>query len=89
MNGPEAVKILRNNLKFRHAIIGTYVAIFCLVWVWWKYLTSCCYSVGVTGNALPADIALFTSSGADQVLLKPLNKAQFLAASISFIDRRV
>jgi hypothetical protein len=22
MNGPEAVKILRSNLKFRHAIIG-------------------------------------------------------------------
>ena len=40
---------------------------------------------GVTGNALPADIALFLASGADQVLLKPLNKAQFVAALLSFI----
>lgn len=42
---------------------------------------------GVTGNALPADIALFLASGADQVLLKPLKKAQFMTALLSFIDK--
>eukprot|EP01036_Dinobryon_divergens_P025576 gene25576-34137_t len=65
MNGPEAVKILRNDLKFRRPIIG------------------------VTGNALPADIALFLAHGTDQVLLKPLNKAQFVATLLSFmvVDR--
>jgi CheY-like chemotaxis protein len=29
--------------------------------------------LGVTGNALPSDIEHFTSHGADQVLLKPVN----------------
>lgn len=46
------------------------------------------YSAGVTGNALPADIALFKSSGVDQVLLKPLNKDLFKQELLSFIDRR-
>jgi hypothetical protein len=41
---------------------------------------------GVTGNALPADLALFLAHGTDQVLLKPLNKAQFVATLLSFMD---
>eukprot|EP01036_Dinobryon_divergens_P035035 gene35035-45356_t len=54
------------------------------------YLISFEYSAvwyGVTGNALPADIALFLASGADQVLLKPLNKALFMTTLLSFIDK--
>jgi len=29
---------------------------------------------GITGNALPHDIANFLRSGADEVLIKPINK---------------
>jgi hypothetical protein len=46
-------------------------------------------SAGVTGNALPADVALFKASGADQVLLKPLNKATFVSEILSFVDKWV
>ena len=44
-----------------------------------------CSSSGVTGNALPADVALFKASGVDQVLLKPLNKAAFVSELLAFI----
>eukprot|EP01037_Dinobryon_pediforme_P026951 gene26951-29651_t len=43
MNGPEAVRIMRTDMRFAGSIIG------------------------VTGNALPEDIAFFESSGADCV----------------------
>jgi len=33
---------------------------------------------GITGNALPHDIANFLNSGADEVIIKPLTKAKLL-----------
>jgi CheY-like chemotaxis protein len=33
---------------------------------------------GITGNALPQDIANFLESGADEVIIKPLTKAKLL-----------
>jgi hypothetical protein len=33
-------------------------------------------------------VALFKASGVDQVLLKPLNKAAFVAELLTFIDKR-
>jgi CheY-like chemotaxis protein len=35
---------------------------------------------GVTGNGLPSDVDHFLSSGADKVLLKPLDTRAFKAA---------
>eukprot|EP00597_Dinobryon_sp_UTEXLB2267_P008080 CAMPEP_0170084348 /NCGR_PEP_ID=MMETSP0019_2-20121128/19592_1 /TAXON_ID=98059 /ORGANISM="Dinobryon sp., Strain UTEXLB2267" /LENGTH=563 /DNA_ID=CAMNT_0010300441 /DNA_START=238 /DNA_END=1929 /DNA_ORIENTATION=+ len=34
--------------------------------------------IGITGNALPADISMFLSSGANQVITKPLTKTKLL-----------
>jgi CheY-like chemotaxis protein len=56
MNGPEAVSILRDCLKYSGVIIG------------------------ITGNALPADISTFLESGADEVLIKPLTRKKLLDA---------
>jgi hypothetical protein len=33
---------------------------------------------GITGNALPDDIDLFVSSGANQVVTKPLSRAKLM-----------
>jgi len=33
---------------------------------------------GITGNALPQDIANFLESGADEVIIKPLTKAKLV-----------
>ncbi len=41
-----------------------------------------CMYVGVTGNALPDDIALFIASGANEVVTKPLTKAKLMDAVI-------
>jgi len=38
--------------------------------------------IGVTGNALPEDIAKFIASGANTVLTKPLTRAKFLQAIV-------
>jgi CheY-like chemotaxis protein len=35
--------------------------------------------IGVTGNALPEDIAKFKRSGADHVLIKPIHTEELLA----------
>ena len=34
--------------------------------------------IGITGNALPADISTFLMSGADEVLIKPLTRKKLL-----------
>ncbi len=36
--------------------------------------------VGVTGNALPDDIARYIASGANEVITKPLTKSKLLEA---------
>jgi hypothetical protein len=46
-------------------------------------------TIGVTGNALPADMALFRASGVDQILLKPLNRAQFVSELLLIVDRSI
>jgi len=35
---------------------------------------------GITGNALPEDVRMFKESGVNDVLIKPLSKANLLAA---------
>eukprot|EP01035_Chromulina_nebulosa_P069568 gene69568-biopygen41157 len=52
MHGPEAARIMREDLSYRGPIIG------------------------LTGNALPEDIDLFVSGGANQVVTKPLSRAK-------------
>ena len=56
MNGPEAVQIMRKDLKFTGGIIG------------------------VTGNALPADLTYFKECGADLVITKPLTNKKLMDA---------
>ena len=56
MNGPEAVQIMRRDLKFTGGIIG------------------------VTGNALPADLTYFQDCGADLVITKPLTNKKLMDA---------
>ena len=56
MNGPEAVQIMRKELKFTGGIIG------------------------VTGNALPADLTYFKECGADLVITKPLTNKNLVDA---------
>jgi hypothetical protein len=41
--------------------------------------------IGLTGNALPEDIAFFQSNGANKVYIKPLNKDTFLEEILSII----
>jgi CheY-like chemotaxis protein len=41
--------------------------------------------LGITGNALPEDIDFFVSSGANQVITKPLSKAKLLDALHHFL----
>lgn len=36
--------------------------------------------IGITGNALPEDMDFFVSSGADQVVTKPLSRAKLMDA---------
>ena len=38
------------------------------------------YNLGITGNALPEDIDFFLSSGANQVVTKPLSRTKLLDA---------
>eukprot|EP01036_Dinobryon_divergens_P037530 gene37530-biopygen29716 len=61
MHGPEAARIMREELNYRGPIIG------------------------ITGNALPEDIDLFVSSGANQVVTKPLARAKLLDALHHFL----
>jgi len=41
--------------------------------------------IGLTGNALPEDVAFFQSNGANSVYIKPLNKDLFLEELLSII----
>ncbi len=45
-----------------------------------------CLYVGVTGNALPEDIAHFVAQGADEVVLKPLTKSKLLDAITRYMQ---
>ena len=56
LDGPEAVQIMRKDLKFTGGIIG------------------------VTGNALPADLTYFKECGADLVITKPLTNQKLMDA---------
>ena len=64
MNGPEAVQIMRRDLKFTGGIIG------------------------VTGNALPADLTYFKDCGADLVITKPLTNKKLVDAIQAVAQRK-
>ena len=44
--------------------------------------------IGVTGNGLPADVETFISSGANRVLLKPVNAATILTAISAELSKK-
>ena len=78
MNGPEAAAVMRKDLLYTGPIIGTVMPN-----IENKTRVSDHYhydAAGVTGNALPEDIALFISKGASEVLTKPLTKSKLLGA---------
>lgn len=64
MNGPDAVRVMRDELHFRGSIIG------------------------VTGNAMPEDIAYFEQCGADCVVTKPLTNKKLMDAIYSTIRNK-
>ena len=71
MHGPDAARIMREDLLYDGDIIGI---LDCLM--------ECLFNndclAGVTGNALPKDIATFISSGANQVITKPLTRSKLI-----------
>lgn len=64
MSGPEAVQIMRRDMKFTGGIIG------------------------VTGNALPADLTYFEQCGADLVITKPLTNKKLMDAVHSVTNKK-
>jgi CheY-like chemotaxis protein len=80
MHGPEAVGIIRNDLNFNGPIIGIAVSIATSRYVF----NSMLYAAGVTGNALPTDIAKLIASGANEVLTKPVTKAKLIETLRSY-----
>ena len=63
MNGPEAVRVLRESLGYKGVVVG------------------------ITGNALPADLAIFRTAGADEVLIKPLTRKKLLDPIQSYLRK--
>ena len=82
MHGPEAARVMREEVNYRGVILGTWYS-YCLDWMHvfvcdnWK---KCVAVIGITGNALPADMDVFVSSGANQVVTKPLSKTKLMDA---------
>lgn len=83
MNGPEAASIMRYSLQYEGPILGnnnyTFVFSHYSSSVMVLTHTYMCI-VGVTGNALPDDIARYIANGANEVITKPLTKSKLLAA---------
>ena len=75
MHGPEAASIMRSDLHFEGTIIGK----FFFSSLFFDFFRTTLLK-GVTGNALPADMARFIAMGANQVVTKPLTKAKLLEA---------
>jgi CheY-like chemotaxis protein len=44
--------------------------------------------IGLTGNVMPEDVAIFKGQGADAVLTKPLDVNEFLALLEQFSKQR-
>jgi CheY-like chemotaxis protein len=89
MHGPEAARIMREEVNYRGVILGTWYS-YCLDWMHvfvcdnWK---KCVAVIGITGNALPADMDFFESSGANQVVTKPLSKTKLMDALHRFAPK--
>ena len=89
MHGPEAARIMREEVNYRGVILGTWYS-YCLDWMHvfvcdnWK---KCVAVIGITGNALPADMDFFVSSGANQVVTKPLSKTKLMDALHRFAPK--
>ena len=80
MHGPEAASIMRSDLHFGGTIIGSIIhARFFFLFFDFDFFRTTLLK-GVTGNALPADMAHFIAMGANQVVTKPLTKAKLLEA---------
>ena len=76
---------MRNELRYSGPIIGTLLLALFPVPRRLSGLYVCMY-VGVTGNALPEDIAHFVAQGADEVVLKPLTKSKLLDAITRYMQ---
>jgi len=89
MHGPEAARVMREEVSYRGVILGTWHS-YCLDWMHvfvcdnWK---KCVAVIGITGNALPADMDFFESSGANQVVTKPLSKTKLMDALHRFAPK--
>ena len=101
MDGPEAARMMREELNYRGVIIGMqpiivlwmYVCMY-VEYVWYTiplymnsslWLPSIIIVAGITGNALPDDIDLFVSSGANHVITKPLSRVKLMDALHRFV----
>ena len=47
--------------------------------------TDCYEMVGITGNALPADVAKFVESGVNEVIIKPLSKNKLVDCLLRYL----
>eukprot|EP00597_Dinobryon_sp_UTEXLB2267_P001122 CAMPEP_0170073540 /NCGR_PEP_ID=MMETSP0019_2-20121128/10938_1 /TAXON_ID=98059 /ORGANISM="Dinobryon sp., Strain UTEXLB2267" /LENGTH=64 /DNA_ID=CAMNT_0010283133 /DNA_START=45 /DNA_END=236 /DNA_ORIENTATION=+ len=63
-------------MKFEGKIVGMFLSLILLIQL---NLPSLIFS-GITGNALPHDVAHFLESGANEVIIKPLTKAKLVDA---------
>ena len=82
MDGPEAARVMREELGYGGVILGTYFQ-HSILFSWlsrWDNMNCYCELEGITGNVLTEDIDAFISGGANEVISKPLTKAKLLSA---------
>lgn len=102
MNGPECAQYMRQQLGYAGPIIGRYPSflprhhhsqrmklidfsffLFCIAFSQFFFLL---LNSGVTGNALPEDIAKFMACGANEVLTKPLTREKLMKSLSTYAD---
>ena len=82
MNGPEAARVMRDELHYRGLILGALNVISLSAYghsVGRKRVLQYESIAGITGNVLAEDIKHFVSNGANEVIPKPLTKAKLLS----------
>ena len=96
MHGPETAACLRRDFNFTGRIIGSQFVIILPVDNLALDINALIFTIdflllilrgpaGITGNALPKDIASFLAGGANEVLTKPLTKAKLVNALQSYL----
>ena len=80
MHGPEAASKIRKDLNYQGVIIGNQSLLCSLNYYPFYY-----YLIGITGNALPDDVADFIASGANEVLIKPITKGKLINQLLQYL----